>query len=207
MFDQFEELLTLDPTDLQTKAEFVQHLGESLRNLGRWAMFAIRDDYLGALEPYRLAIPTYLEATYHLDLLRAELAKEAIEEPALKAGVTFEEGIVQDLLDELRKVQVQQPDGKFERKLGPYVEPVQLQVICQSLWKIKRDARVITRDHLAELGQGKATGGVDGVLASYYRDHVRAAAEVSHVSERLIRDWFGEQLIAAQGVRRTDPGA
>ena len=107
VFDQFEELLTLDPTDLQAKADFVQQVGESLRNLGRWALFAIRDDYLGALEPYRLSIPT-LVATYHLDLLRAELAKVAIEKPADKAGVKFEEGIVQELVDDLRQVQVQQ---------------------------------------------------------------------------------------------------
>ena len=82
VFDQFEELLTLDPTDAAAKAEFMRQVGEALQNQGRWALFGIREDFLGALEPYLPAIPTRLAATYRLDLLRAEAAAQAIEAPA-----------------------------------------------------------------------------------------------------------------------------
>ena len=74
VFDQFEELLTLDPTDQEAKWVFIRQVGQALRNEGRWALFGIREDFLGALEPYLPAIPTRLTATYRLDLLRAETA-------------------------------------------------------------------------------------------------------------------------------------
>ena len=87
LFDQFEELLTLDPTDHPAKTAFLGEVGGALRNPGRWALFALRDDFLGALEPYLTAIPTRLTTTYHLDLLRTDRAAEAIEKPALAANV------------------------------------------------------------------------------------------------------------------------
>ena len=53
------------------------------------------------------------------------------------AGVTYEDGLIDRLIYDLRQVKVQRPDGTLEAKAGPYVEPVQLQVVCQSLWRIK----------------------------------------------------------------------
>jgi hypothetical protein len=108
---------------------------------------------------------------------------------------------VEELVHELRQVRVQQPDGSFQTKDGPYVEPVQLQVSCRSLWEARKDPRLITRADLAALGRGKG-GGVDNVLAAYYAERVSEAAKKGQVAERLIRNWFGKQLITAQGVRR-----
>jgi formylglycine-generating enzyme required for sulfatase activity len=100
-------------------------------------------------------------------------------------------------------VRVYQPDGTHQLRPGSFVEPVHLQVICQSLWRIKKDAPVVTQAHLAELGRGKGTG-VDEVLAAYYAERVKEAAGAS-VSERRIREWFSTQLISAEGVRRLIP--
>jgi WD40 repeat protein len=201
LFDQFEELLALDPMDEVAKAEFIQQLGLTLCNESLWALFAIREDFLGALEPYLPAIPTHLAARYRLDLLRAEDVSEAIEEPARKAGVSFQEGLVRKLTEELRQTRVQRPDGEFESKPGLYVEPVHLQVVCQSLWTIKGDSPVITAAHLEKLSRGSGSG-VERVLAAYYAEWVAKASEQGGVSERLVRDWFGKQLVSVQGVRR-----
>ena len=52
VFDQFEEILTASPNDQDSKIIFFAQLGEALANPNRWALFAIREDYLGALAPY-----------------------------------------------------------------------------------------------------------------------------------------------------------
>ena len=201
LFDQFEELLTLDPTDHPAKAAFLGEVGGALRNPGRWALFALRDDFLGALEPHLTAIPTRLTTTYHLDLLRTDRAAEAIEKPALAANVRFEEGVVAQLVTDLSQVKIEQADGSFQLRPGPYVEPVHLQIMCRSLWQVKKDSTVITRAHLEALGRGRGPG-VDAALATYYAERVAEAARKTGVRERKVRTWFGKQLITDQGVRR-----
>jgi len=50
IFDEFEEVLTADPTDIRDKEEFFDRLATVLRPTrgqpGRWwAVFAMREDY------------------------------------------------------------------------------------------------------------------------------------------------------------------
>ena len=51
-FDQFEELFTLDPTDIDQKTEFLKALGIALRDRGRWVLFSMREDFIAQLDPY-----------------------------------------------------------------------------------------------------------------------------------------------------------
>ena len=51
VFDQFEEVLTLDPTDQDLKREYFQQLGEAMEIPNLWALFAMRDDFVASLEP------------------------------------------------------------------------------------------------------------------------------------------------------------
>ena len=78
VFDQFEEILTLDPLDVDGKREFFRQLGEALENPEVWALFALREDYLGALDPYRDDVPTRLGNTFRIDLLAVRGRREAI---------------------------------------------------------------------------------------------------------------------------------
>ena len=52
IFDQFEEILTVDPTNLAAKYAFFAQVGAALRNRRRWALFSMREDYVAALDPY-----------------------------------------------------------------------------------------------------------------------------------------------------------
>ena len=122
IFDQFEEILTQDATDLDAKKEFFAQVGKALQNRLRWALFVVREDYLGALEPYVGAIPTRLRTMYRLDLLKEKAAIEAIKKPAEAHGVTFTADAATDLVKNLKVS-------------GLYVEPVQLQVVCRNLWQ------------------------------------------------------------------------
>ncbi|MRS02900.1 ATP-binding protein, partial [bacterium] len=194
--DQFEEILSLDPTDREAKAEFFNQLGEALRNKGLWALFAMREEYLAGLEPYLRPIPSRFSTTFRLDLLGEHDAKRAMQKPAEAANVTFTDDATKKLVDDLRNMQIQRPDGSMEDRPGPFVEPVQLQVVCHRLWEMLSPTDM-------EIGENevKSLGNVNIALSDYYAEQVASVATETGVSERTIRDWFENQLITAQGIR------
>jgi hypothetical protein len=119
-----------------------------------------------------------------------------MQRPAAEAGVDFTAGAAEQLTDDLRTVRVLQPDGTTGKRLGLYVEPVQLQVVCRHLWeRLPPDTTQIVEADL------EAVGDVDRALADYYRDQVESIAAGSGGSERAIREWIDRQLITEQGVR------
>lgn len=196
IFDQFEEVLTLDPTQLDAKQAFFEQVGEALRDRGRWALFSMREDYLAGLDPYRLPVPTRFATTYRLDLLGVAAAHQAIQSPARQSGVDFTDPAADKLISDLRRVQVQRPDGTIETVPGPYVEPVQLQVVCFRLWdQLPAAQNTIGESDLV------AVGDVNTALADYYNASVKSVAAASGVTERAIREWFDRQLITEQGIR------
>jgi len=196
IFDQFEEILTLSPADLDAKQEFFRQVGEAFEDKRRWALFVMREDFVAALDPYRDFFPNRLASTFRLDLLDEADAREAIQNPAQAEGVAFTDEAAHKLVDDLRQIQVQRPDGTVETQPGPYVEPVQLQVVCHRLWEqMPAGTSAITPESVA------AVGSVDAALAAYYEDKVRATLGQTGVSERAIREWVGQRLITPQGIR------
>jgi hypothetical protein len=196
IFDQVEDVLTLDPTDLDAKEAFFRDVGKALRAYDRFALFAMREDYVGSLEPYLAPIPNRLNTRFRLDLLSAAQASQALQLPARAAGVDFTNAAAQKLVDDLRGMQVQRPDGSLVLQLGPYVEPVQLQVVGYRLWdsQVTGDA-AITEKEVAALGD------VSLSLAEYYAQCLETVARDTHISERLLRRWIERQLITEQGIR------
>ena len=196
IFDQFEEILNIDPTDQQSKAAFFAELGTALRNRKLWALFSMREDYIAALDPYIRMVPTRLRNTYRLDLLGVQAARLAIQMPAQNQGVDFTHLAAHKLVDDLRRIQVQQPDGSLQEQLGSYVEPVQLQVVCYRLWQnLDSDKTNITESDIESVGD------VDQSLSEYYAERVTTAAQQTAVGERTIRDWFDQRLITESGIR------
>ena len=152
----------------------------------------MREEYVAALEAYFPLIPTRLSATFRLDFLRRDAARDAIVLPAAECGVTFEEDAAKQLVDELARISVMDPlDGKLHTKDGLYVEPLHIQVVCESLWREKSVPDRITTADLARLAQGRDSHelrGVTAALAFYYDNSVRELAERSRpggVTERL----------------------
>lgn len=203
LFDQFEEILTLNPADQAAKQAFFQQVGEALDAPKRWALFSMREDYVAALDPYLMEIPSRFRTTYRLDLLGSEAARQAIQQPARNAGVEFEDEAAGKLVDDLRRVRVQQPDGSLLPQLGPYVEPVQLQVVCYRLWQGKRlYAERITTEDLSAYGEVEQSL-VDRSLGQYYAQSVQEASAKTGMSERAIREWVDHYLVTESGVRGT----
>jgi WD40 repeat protein len=196
VFDQFEEILTIDPNQRAAKQEFFDQVGRALRARTRWALFATREEYVAALTPYGRSIPTRFATSFRLDLLPKAAAIEAIREPACEAGVEFEQAGVEELERSLSLVRVQQPDGTVTEVPGDYVEPVQLQVVCRRLWDtLPPAATTITAEHVKGVGQ------VARALADYYDDVVMAAAQQADGGERAVREWVEKALITPNGLR------
>jgi WD40 repeat protein len=196
IFDQAEEVIRVSMTDRDKKAEFFLQVGEVLRDRNIWALFSIREDYLASFDSFVRPIPTRLANRYRLNFLSAEAALQAIQRPAAKSGVEFPDECARSLGDDLRKVLIQQPDGSTVEELGPYVEPVQLQVVCRRLWsQLPDDATVVTQEHIDALGN------VNRALGDYYSLQVASVAGISRVPERDIREWFDRKLITVSGIR------
>lgn len=199
VFDQFEELFTLDPTDQAAKDEYLKGLGIALRNRTRWALFAMREDFIAQLDPYLAYFPTRLSARYRIDLLGVDAARLAVRAPAAGRGVEFADDAAERLVDDLRQVRVQRA-GQVADEQGPYVEPVQLQVVCHQLWNTLSSGPAAPPERIS-LHDVTALGDVDEALATFYDATVAAAAEATGTREREIRAWFESQLVTEQGFR------
>ncbi|OQY87754.1 MAG: hypothetical protein B6D41_11485 [Chloroflexi bacterium UTCFX4] len=196
LFDQFEEIITTAPMERDAKFLFFEQIGEALRDRSRWALFSMREDYIAGLDPYIRPLPTRFSTRYRLDVLNTDAAREAIQQPARDAGVTFTDSAAQKLINDLRQVHIQRPDGTMETQPGLYVEPVQLQVVCLRLWNnLGANDTEISESDIAQVGD------VNSALASYYALRVSAVASATNESERAIREWFDRQLITEQGIR------
>ncbi len=193
-FDQFEELFTADPIDVDAKREFLAELGEALRNRSRWAIISMREDFAAHLDPYLKLFPTRLRATFRLDLLGPQAARAAIQGPMSAAGVTFDDAAATALVDDLRTVQVQRGSERVDEP-GLTVEPVQLQVVCRRLWSLLNGATAITTEHMSELGD------VDHALRDFYDEVVGEVVAATGVRERVLRAWVSDELITEQGYR------
>jgi WD40 repeat protein len=202
IFDQFEEILTVDPIDWQGHDAFFRQIGAALTDTKqpRWALFSMREEYVGGLDRYVRRVPTHLAVNYRLDFLERKAALQAVQGPVAKLPVTFSNDAAEELVDDLSMTWAYRSGSGRERRQGPYVEPVQLQVVCHRLWKsLGADTtknREIKPKHLKQFKN------VDRALAEYYGDGVRTVAEETGVSERALRDWFETSLISEDGLRQ-----
>lgn len=195
IFDQFEEILNLNPADIQDKKDFFAWLMPVLYDTGYWVLFSMRDDFVGGLEPYLGYVPNRLTARYRLEFLSDQAAHQAIILPARDWGVTFEPEAADELVSELRKVTVQDISGDREEQ-GPYIEPIQLQVVCLRLWENPRPdrARITLKDV-------KKSGSVDRALSDYYNKVLNEIARDDLRLQRNLRNWIERQLITQEGFR------
>jgi hypothetical protein len=203
IFDQFEEILIGDPTDFKEKEAFFEQLGAVLRSAHRWALFALREENLAGLAPYRNSIPTRFSTTYRLELLTPAQAKLAIKYPPKKAGVNFTDKATDKLIDDLRKLRIQRPKESVRELQGPYIEPLQLQVVCSYLWETweNRGQKVteITEDDVK-------TGHVNIALTQFCEDALHAAvmtqqAMEAGVTKGRLQEWCARYLITPARTR------
>ncbi len=198
IFDQFEELFASHPERWEDRARFFAQVAEALEGDSYLrVVFAMREDYLGQVEPYAGLLPERLQTRFRLSRLGKDAALDAVIRPLAGTHKRFAEGVAEKLVGELLQVRVES-GGDTLVVAGETVEPVQLQVVCRNLWDgLPADAAVITEDHLQTFGD------VDQALMGFYERSLRQTVEASGVPEGDLRAWFDRSLITPAGTRGT----
>ena len=198
-FDQFEELFTFYPDRWKDREGFFRQVDDALEAdpLLR-VVLVIREDFLANLDPYVGLLPERLRARYRLECLRREAACDAVQRPLAGTGRRFAEGVAAILVEKLATIRSEEMSGSLVETVGEYVEPVQLQVVCQRLWnKLPSEVREITSAHLEEYGD------VTLALWELYENALRAVQQKSGVKEDTLRGLFEYKLITPFGTRGT----
>jgi hypothetical protein len=197
VFDQFEELLTAYPERLRDKEDFFSQVREALEAdpLLR-VVLVFREEYLAQFEPYASLLSDRPLSHFRLERMRTPAAVAAVKGPLAHTSRKFAEDVAETLVDDLKKVQVQITPDKTVELEGEFIEPVQLQVVCQSLWnKLPLDVSVIEQSHIHEFGD------VNRALSRFYEDAIKAAAKETRLKQRKLREWFENFLITPAGTR------
>jgi AAA domain len=133
ILDQFEEFFTAHATGLEALRREVSELVRA-QGLDVRILISLREEHLAALEPLRTSIPELFGSTYRLEPLVPKGVRDAIVGPAELFGVSYESGLVDELIKDLRGPQGAsiplQPAAKTEL---PTDLPI-LQLVCQELW-------------------------------------------------------------------------
>ena len=204
IFDQFEELFTNFPERWQERESFFINIREALKQdpLLR-IVFAMREEYVAELEPFAPMLPLRFQKRFRLERLRKEAAKDAIEGPVKNTGWSYAKDVAEGLVDNLLQQQIKYTSGTRATP-GEFVEPVQLQIVCRSLWeelhKKERpeNLKVIDQTAVSQYGD------IDAALAKYYNNCLaKIVAEPSTVNEAGLRLWFQQALITPVNTRAT----
>jgi tetratricopeptide (TPR) repeat protein len=199
IFDQFEELFTLYPERWTEREGFFAQVADALsEDPFLRVLFVLREDYLAQLDPYVALLPERLRTRFRLERLRQEAALAAVKGPLMDTERSFAPGVAEGLVEELLKIRVETRVGETVEVPGEFVEPVQLQVVCRSLWdELPPDIAEITQPHL------RAFGDVDQALRTFYERALRSAVQQVKVREGKLRAWFEQDLITPMGTRGT----
>lgn len=196
IIDQFEELLSTHPEAWEKREDFFVQLAQAMQDDPYlWVVLVMREDYIAMLDPYAHHLSGGLRVRYYMQRLGREAALVAVKSPVAEVR-PFAPSIAEKLVENLASIKVRKPDGALEVQPGQYVEPVQLQVVCYSLWEnLSSERAQITEDDLREVGD------VNQSLEKFYDGRVSAVARDKKVDERLIREWFNNELITIGGIR------
>lgn len=205
IFDQFEELFTSYQERSGDREDFFDQVGAALEEdrLLR-VVFAMREDYIAELDPYLPLLPEKLRMRYRIERLSEDDALLAITEPLSGTEYSFADGVAEQLVENLLMVPVETAKG-VEKVRGESVEPVQLQVVCQTLWEncqqswrtLASEKRLITHEQLETFGD------VDQALSTFYETAIKRVVQATGVKEGVLRRWFDQSLITSAGTRGT----
>jgi YVTN family beta-propeller protein len=207
VFDQCEEIFHIysDPNRWHEQREdFFKQISDALESSPILRIiFIIREDYLAQLDPFARLLPENLKPRFRLERLQKDPALHAVKGPLEKAEAytdkklikkLFEEGVIEKLIEDLLKIRVETFGGQSQELKGEFVEPIQLQVVCQRLWNKLKISKIDQIDQ-------SFLGDIDKALVDFYVDAIREASKLPDINERKIREWFEEKLITSSGTR------
>ncbi len=173
--DQFEELLTLNPPEVQ--ARFAGLIGHLARKADVHVLLGLRDDFLFRCHDHEELEPIFDSLTPVKVPAREDL-RRALEQPAARFGYAFEDdGLVDEMLEAV----------EGERGALPL-----LAFAVARLWETRdRERKMLTREAYGDIG------GVAGALAH----HAEAVLErIGRGRQGVVRELF-RNLVTAEGTR------
>lgn len=182
ILDQFEEFFIRITPALRN--EFIREFHECLLNDNlavKW-LFSMREDYMGELDlinDKKCNINIYTNYVRLLKLDRNNALK-AIYEPAKLFGITYEEGLLEQILDHL------EDQG---------IDPPQLQIICDILYRESKKSGFVSFKLYESLG------GVKSILKNYLDDIIFANYQKEE-ERTLVKDLFKEFLTPKEWTKR-----
>lgn len=158
-------------------------------------VFVIREDYLAQIDRYDYLLPEKLRTRFHLEPLRKEAALSAVTDPLKGTGRSFHKGVAEELVKGLLTARSEITDAEVDLE---FIEPLQLQVVCQSSWRdLPPDAVTITKDNL------KIFTDVNEALSNFYERSLETVTEKTGVNEEELREWIKQRLITPRGTRES----
>jgi hypothetical protein len=216
LLDQFEKFFAVNIAPSEQRRAFIEELAQASRAPSRLkVVFAMREEYIAQFEVFAYSLPDKLRTRMRLEPLRERAAVEAIRGPLERIGLFFEKGEkdsdnpAEALVRELLKIHVDASRDEGREIIGEFVEPIQLQVVCQNMWQnfpdelkayaaepqgLPRERKIITRDQIR-------IGDVDHALAQHYDRAIENAVRAFGASEGQLRRWFDSSLITGAGGR------
>ena len=196
IFEQFEELFTSYPERWRDRREFFEEIRLALRDMPLLRiLFVMREEFIAQIDPFAPLLPERLRTRFRLEPLRQGPALDAATEPLRQVKRAFADGVAEKLVDSLMRISVVTGRQTIEVP-GEFVEPVQLQVVCQSIWdSLPPDVEVIQEQFVQTYGD------TDKALSNYYEVCVSKAAANSDIQIGRLRQWFENVLITPSGTR------
>ena len=161
-FDQFEEffIYVMRPKP-DAGRQFIEDVSQLYRNRdsGVHLVFSMREEFFVEMDAFRDSIPTIFhnESNLRLRPFNREQAREAIVQPARVFETELEPALVERLITDLSDPVTGVPDAD-----AASIEPAQLQIVCDTLWKETAarqptDRRRITIGQYNNLGRRGST--------------------------------------------------
>lgn len=161
ILDQFEEFfMRFNPN---MREAFIAELGalHDARDVPVKIVLSLREDWLASVNEIRERIPEVFYIDQRLLPLTREQAHQAITEPAKKLGVTYDQQLVNQLLQDLT--------DETDEATNSSVNTPQLQLVCDAVYE---HARVNNRKHIT-LADYESIGGAQGILDRYIEAALR----------------------------------
>ncbi len=157
------------------------------RSLDLRLVIVIREEFLGRMTPLEQMLPGLLDVRYRVDRLTREAAREAIEGPAQRFGVSWAPPLLQRVLSDLQ-----------EGESG-LISPSQLQLISQRLHRsaTEGDTRILS---LADL---EAAGGTGAILGGFLDDAISSL----DLAQQTLAKTLLAALVTSNGQRQRLPAA
>jgi YVTN family beta-propeller protein len=216
VFDQLEELFKFYPDDnwREQQEDFFKQVAQALEeNPLLRIVFVIREDYLAELDHFIEILPGRLRTRYRLERLGKDAALIAIKGPLERTNINLVQSSninaineeIEEIVNDLLKIRVEDPlTGETQEVNGEFVEPIQLQVVCNRWWKERNKGQNqidVPSNTLNIQKNLKDLINVDSALEDFYAEAISESSTLTGIYEGDIRIWCEKKLITSSETR------